>query len=139
MDHVHGRGLYTGAASHGQGRVLWKFIRGNLLNERKMRNMPIMTESEIQSAVREVLKQSIVDPEFRKLAIQDGRGAISKVSTKTLPPDLDFRFMDNSGKVKTVILPDPVTGATDLSDAELEQVAGGCEINSATQGQGTLP
>jgi len=93
----------------------------------------MMTKPEIQSAIREVLKRSIVDPEFRKLAIQDGRGAISKVSTKTLPPDLDFRFMDNSGKVKTVTLPDPATGAAELSDAELEQVAGGCEINSTTQ------
>ena len=128
-----GRGLYTGAASHGQRPD----VGGDLFKERKMRNMPMMTKPEIQSAIREVLKRSIVDPEFRKLAIQDGRGAISKVSTKTLPPDLDFRFMDNSGKVKTVTLPDPVTGAAELSDAELEQVAGGCEINSATQGMDT--
>jgi len=27
-------------------------------------------------------------------------------------------------------LPDPVTGVDELSDAELEQVAGGCEIAS---------
>ena len=92
--------------------------------------MPMMTEPEIQSAVREVLKKSIADPEFRKLAVRDGRGAIGKVTSKTLPPDLDFRFLDNSGKVKTVTLPDPVTGVDELSDAELEQVAGGCEIAS---------
>lgn len=91
---------------------------------------PMMTEPEIQTAVRDVLKKSIADPEFRKFAVNDGRGAISKVSKKTLPPDLDFRFLDNTGKVKTVTLPDPVSGADELSETELEQVAGGCEIAS---------
>jgi|SRR5580658_1039943 hypothetical protein len=92
--------------------------------------MPMMTEVEIRGAVREVVKKSIADPDFRKLAVRDGRNAIGKVSSKTLPPDLDFRFLDNSGNVKTVILPDTVNGAEELSDAELEQVAGGCEIAS---------
>lgn len=68
--------------------------------------MPIMTEPEIQAAVREVLKKSIADPEFRKLAILDGSEAINKVSSNTLPPWLGFRFLDNSGNVKTVVLPD---------------------------------
>jgi hypothetical protein len=88
--------------------------------------MPMMTEPEIEAAIREVLKRSIADAEFRSLALRDGRGAIAKVSPKTLPPDLDFRFLDNSGRVKMVALPDPVDNTSELSDAELEEVAGGC-------------
>jgi len=92
--------------------------------------MPMMTQVEIEAAIREVFKKSISDPTFRKLAINDGSAALGKVTSKTLPPGIEFRFLDNSGNVKTVTLPDPVSGSEELSELELEQVAGGCEIAS---------
>lgn len=92
--------------------------------------MPTMTEPQIESALREVAKKSISDPEFRKLALRDGRAAISKVSNGTLPDFLSFHFVDNSSGNKTVPLPDPVQASGELSDSDLEQVAGGCLLLS---------
>ena len=91
----------------------------------KMTDSPNPELTEIQQALREVARRSAVDPDFRKLAVKDASAAIAKVHNKPLPPDYTFRFVDNSGTVKTIPLPDPVTGIEELSEAELEQVAGG--------------
>jgi hypothetical protein len=66
-----------------------------------------------------------VDLEFRELALRDPAQAIAKVTTKAMPPDRSFQFVDNSGRLKTVVLPDPINETEDLSDIELERVAGG--------------
>lgn len=92
--------------------------------------MAMMTEPEIEAAIREISKKSIGDATFRALALRDGRAAISAVGTGTLPEFLDFRFVDNSTNVKTVPLPDPIAASDELSEAELEQVAGGCLLLS---------
>src|SRR5262245_20443532 len=75
--------------------------------------------------IAEVRRRSAVDPDFRKLALADPAAAIAKISTKGAPTHVTFRFVDNSGGVKTVPLPDPIPETDELSDAELENVAGG--------------
>ena len=65
------------------------------------------------------------DPDFRELALSDSAAAISKVNPKPVPDDYKVKFVDNSGPVKNFVLPDPVNNVEDLSDAELEAVAGG--------------
>jgi len=86
-------------------------------------------DNEINSAVREVMKRAVVDPDFRQLAVRDGKAALAKVSTAKLPTSLEFQFVDNySNPIKTIPLPDPVENADELMDEELEQVAGGACI-----------
>jgi hypothetical protein len=80
----------------------------------------------LQNIITEVLRKSAVDLEFRALALRDAAAAIAKVSPSPLPADASFRFVDNSGSLKTVVLPDPIS-AEDLSDMELEEVAGGLD------------
>jgi len=91
----------------------------------KMSSTPNPKLNELQQALREVARRSAVDSEFRKLALTDASAAIAKVYNEPIPGGSSFRFVDNSGPVKTVLLPDPVAGIEELSEAELEQVAGG--------------
>ena len=83
-------------------------------------------DNKLNSAVREVIKRAVVDPDFRQLAVRDGRSALAKVSAMRLPEGLEVQFVDNYNKpIKTIPLPDPVENVEDLADEELEQVAGG--------------
>ena len=83
-------------------------------------------DNEINSAVREVIKRAVVDPDFRQLAVRDGRAALAKVSSTKLPGDVEIQFVDNYNKpIKTIPLPDPVASADELTEEELEGVAGG--------------
>ena len=90
--------------------------------------MSVLNEIELASAIREVLKRSVTDPAFRKLAQQDGAAAILAASGKTVPSGTTFTFVSNAEKAtKQVMLPDPVADADSLSEEELEQVAGGMQ------------
>lgn len=87
-------------------------------------------ETELQAAVRGVLRRASFDPEFRKLAVRDAAAALAWVAAGPLPPDVRFRFADNSGSTKTVILPDLQSEEDELSNEQLGRVAGGCDIAS---------
>ena len=77
------------------------------------------------------MRRSTVDPEFRALALRDSAAAIAKVSPAGPPVDQKITFVDNSGPVLTIALPDPAP-SDQLSEMELESVAGG---TVAIQGQ----
>jgi hypothetical protein len=88
------------------------------------------TDTEESHIIAELCRRSAVDPEFRTLALKDAAGAIAKVTTKSAPPDVSYRFVDNSSGVKTFALPDPIPQTEELADYELEQVAGGDDFTS---------
>lgn len=83
------------------------------------------TNEELQHMLAEVARRAVVNPEFRELALRDAAAAISKISSKPLPEGITFKFVDNSGPVKTVPLPDPLVDEEELCDEEFENVAGG--------------
>jgi hypothetical protein len=65
-----------------------------------------------------------IDPEFRSLALRDAPAALRRISPKiSLPENVEFKFVDNSGEAITIPLPDPMTD--EMSESELEGVAGG--------------
>jgi hypothetical protein len=82
------------------------------------------TESQIQTTLAEVTKRATTDMEYRKLALSDPAAAIAKIDPTPIPAGFKLRFVENAGANLTVVLPDPVSEG-ELSDAELEQVAGG--------------
>lgn len=87
--------------------------------------------NELNSAVREVIKRAVVDPDFRQLAVHDSKAALAKVSTAKLPEGVGVQFVDNYNKpIKTLALPDPIANADELTDQELEDVAGGCALTT---------
>jgi len=99
-----------------------------------------MTQSKsnnVQEIINEVTRRSTVDPDFRALAIRDASAAVKKVSQTPLPAGLTFKFVDNSGPVLTVPLPDPVP-SDQLSEMELEHVSGGTVAVSAQWSKASL-
>lgn len=91
--------------------------------------MSQITLQEVNAAVREVMKRSVADPDFRQLAVKNAKAAIAQVTGKPLPEGFSIQFVDNYDKsTKTVVLPDPVVDPGQLTEEELEAVAGGCGI-----------
>lgn len=90
------------------------------------------------SIIAELCRRTAVDPEFRGLALKDPAAAIAKMTTKSVPADVAYRFVNRTGdplpssdRVRTIELPDAIPEAGELSDAELEQIAGGDYANQA--------
>ena len=87
--------------------------------------------------VHEVKRRSLIDLEFRTLALSNPCAAMAKVNPKPLPNGIVIRFVDSKAVVGnpspepvpgtiTVVLPAPVAvNAEELSDAELEKATGG--------------
>ncbi len=101
-----------------------------MANQPEPPNVRSANDADIERALLEVLKRSAVDPEFRRLALRDSRTAISEINSKLSLEGLEVRFVEGAKAVtRTVVLnvalPEPVAGTRELTDAQLEQVAGG--------------
>lgn len=96
------------------------------------------TDAKLRELILEITRRATVDPEFRRLALTDSRAAIGVITTTPLPPAIEFRFVDNSGRLKTVPLPDPVfeVFTDELSEEELDRVAGGTPPYNVEPGGG---
>jgi hypothetical protein len=93
--------------------------------KRRLNQMAQWTTAEADQVLEQVIKRSMEDPEFRALALNDAGAAIAQLTAKPLPAGFSVRFVDNGGASRTFVLPDAAPINADLSDAELEQVAGG--------------
>ena len=62
------------------------------------------TTQEIQMVVDEALRRSTVDKEYRKLALTNSVEALGQIVPKPLPAGMTFKFVDNEGPVKTIVL-----------------------------------
>lgn len=87
--------------------------------------MPMWTKEEGERVMAEALKRSATDPVFRKKLLIDTNGAVESIAGKPTPSNFKIRLLERSGYDITLVLPDPVSADNELSDAELEQVAGG--------------
>lgn len=83
------------------------------------------TQEEANQALQQIVQRTTTDMEFRRLALRDPNAAVKQVTGKELPPGFKIKVVENQGANLTVVLPDPQNQSGELSDAELEQVAGG--------------
>lgn len=85
----------------------------------------VITLQEADLILEEMVKRTQVDSEFRQLCLSDPDAAAKQATGKELPENYILRFVDNKGADFTVVLPDFIDEEAELSEAELDRVAGG--------------
>jgi hypothetical protein len=85
----------------------------------------IITLEEADSLLEEVVKRTQTDPEFRQLCLGDPKAATKQATGKELPENYILRFVENQGADLTVVLPDFIDAEAELSEADLDRIAGG--------------
>lgn len=54
----------------------------------------VLTQEELQRAVREIFKRSQTDLEFRALCLRNPHEALRLITGKAVPADLEIRFQE---------------------------------------------
>lgn len=92
------------------------------------------SRGEVDRAVEAVGKKASIDGKFRELCLESPEEAIKKVTGKEIPRGYKIRIVENSpGYDQTFVLPDLIR--SELSDDELDRVAGGRGCDSDCGGQ----
>lgn len=87
--------------------------------------MSVWTQKTVKETADKVVARAVTDAEFRALALSDAKKAIGEINPEPIPDAYRIRFVDNAGATFTLVLPDMPAPGGELSDADLEQVAGG--------------
>jgi hypothetical protein len=77
-----------------------------------------------QEQLRGLLARSATDMEFRRKLLSDPRAAVSEYTGYAVPESTRIVFVENRADA-TFVLPDAIDSAAELSEADLEAVAGG--------------
>lgn len=81
-------------------------------------------DDQFKQALKDVYMRAVTDPEYRQLALNDAKAAFEQVGFQS--NQWNVSFAENDPSVDDVFfLPPAVETAEELSDAELEAVAGG--------------
>ena len=83
------------------------------------------TSSE-QDILDDVLRRAAVDRDFRERLLNEPGAVLARVTGQELPEDYTVRFIEKDEDTDAlIVLPDMVPETMELSEAELEAVAGG--------------
>lgn len=80
-----------------------------------------------EETLQGLLARSATDPGFRARLVADPRGAVAEYTGRAVSESFNVVFVENDADA-TIVLPDPVEPAGELSEADLEAVAGGSEV-----------
>jgi hypothetical protein len=88
---------------------------------------------EAQPVTRRDLETALIEkcwknPEFRKAVVSDPKGMIERHTGQELPPHLKIFIHEEDSNTLHLTIPLSPTNVTELSDADLEKVAGGTEV-----------
>jgi Nitrile hydratase, alpha chain len=86
---------------------------------------PSMTKRDLEVAL---VEKCWKDPEFKKQILADPKGMLERHIGKKLPGDLKIFVHEETAEALHFSLPPSPTNATELSDEDLEKVAGGTEL-----------
>ena len=85
--------------------------------------MPLPTLS--RSDIEQVIRRKIQRPAYRKTFLDSPRTEIEKQLGAPLPADVNITVLEEGPKLFYVVVPYEVPTGRELSDLELEHVAGG--------------
>jgi hypothetical protein len=92
-----------------------------------------MGEKQEQFGVRAIVAKAAKDKAFRTQLETEPKVAIEKAFGVELPKDLEIKLHQNSAHVLNLVLPQmPPEGLRTVSDADLQQVAGGLRSSGGT-------
>ena len=77
-----------------------------------------------QEAIQSMLRRSATDWDFRQALLADPRAAIAEATGTEVPESVSLVFVENKADA-TLVLPDYVDPNAELSEEDLEAVAGG--------------
>lgn len=86
-------------------------------------NNPQLVER-ARDEMQAVLSRSATDAGFRQQLLTDSRSALSSHFGREIPAGVNISFIENSADA-TFVLPDAVDESAELTENELEAVAGG--------------
>lgn len=93
------------------------------------------TEQDISSAVKKISEKASNDKVFRELCLKDPHRAVKIITGRDIPRGFVIRIVENDpGVDQTFVLPDLYS--SELSDDELDKVAGGRCGNECNQQNG---
>lgn len=97
-----------------------------------------ISTAEARKVFKYVKSRAKTDPEFREKLLSAPREVLEAEFDVPLPENFSIRFVENQGADLTVVLPDPSDPDAELSDDDLEHVAGGAGpgVDSALENVG---
>ncbi|MCG6868550.1 MAG: NHLP leader peptide family RiPP precursor [Gammaproteobacteria bacterium] len=97
-----------------------------------------MTETESQpKKTTKIIARAMRDDVFREELLTNPKAAIQKEFGKELPPELELRVVEEAPNVVYLVLPARQTPTDELSEDELEAVAGGFTLADSSH-RGTI-
>jgi nitrile hydratase alpha subunit len=91
-----------------------------------------------EEAEKQLIAKAWKDPKFRQSLIQNPREVISKEFGIEIPPDISVKVLEETSDNLYLVLPaSPAAGGGELSDMELEAIAGGATKTPAPTTQPT--
>ena len=87
------------------------------------------TETVSREEIENVIKRNLKYPEYRDAFVKSPKKLIERQLNNSLPSDLDIKVVEEGPKTLYFVLPYEVASGAELSDADLEQVAGGKNDN----------
>jgi hypothetical protein len=86
---------------------------------------PAITKHQLET---NLIEKCWKDPEFREKVLKDPKGMLEAFLGKSLPADFKVVIHEENAKTLHLALPPAPSNVTELSDDELERVAGGTEL-----------
>lgn len=88
------------------------------------------TQETVDEAIKSVAARATTDEKFRKKVLKNPKDAIKEVTGKDVPANYRLKIIESAPDFDNIFVLPPFR-SDELSEAELEQVAGGSEFKEA--------
>jgi hypothetical protein len=78
-----------------------------------------------QTLQQQALARALKNPAFRQAFVSNPKAALEREFNIQVPNDVTIRVLEDTPSIHTIVLPAQEASVQELSDAELEAVAGG--------------